>query len=438
MLTRATVIKNLAFFALAALVLGVIGVRYADVGHYFGFRDHYTVRAELSRTGGLFEHSNVTYRGVSVGRVGAIDLTDGGVEAELKIKKSAPRIPGDLKAVVANLSAVGEQYIDLRPATGKGPYLHDGSVIKQPDTALPAPPTKVLSSVDSLVSSVPLDSLRTLVDELGTTFEGRGDDLEVLLDTGSEFLDAADRAAPETTGLITDSETVLRTQREEGEALKSFAKGAKELMGRLKDSDPDLRRLIAETPGAATQITGLLRDLDPSVSVLLANLTTTSELAVTRERGIEELLVKLPRVAAAGSTAITKKGASFGMSLTFFDPLPCTAGYQGTRYRNGLQTGTPPPFNDRAHCASPASSGKNVRGSAHAPGGGALPAPARPGSLPLSGTAHGAKSDGTAGSHAKGASAPGASGAPGALGLPALPDRGPRDMAGLLGLEDGR
>ncbi|OEV16692.1 ABC transporter substrate-binding protein, partial [Streptomyces nanshensis] len=79
------------------------------------------------------------------------------------------------------------------------------------------------------------------------------------------------------------------------------ADGAEELLGQLKKSDPDLRRLITATPGAATQVTGLLRDLDPSLSVLLANLTTTAELTVTRARGLEELLVKLPRVAAAGS-----------------------------------------------------------------------------------------------------------------------------------------
>lgn len=404
MYTRATVVKNIAFFALAVVVLGFIGVRYADVGHYFGFRDYYTVRVELARTGGLFEHSNVTYRGVSVGRVGPIELADGGVEAELRIEKSAPKIPTDLKAVVANLSAVGEQYIDLRPGTAEGPFLSDGSRIRKPHTSLPAPPTKVLASVDGLVSSVPLDSLRTVVDELGTTFEGRGDDLEVLLDSGSEFLEAAEAAAPETTALIVDGETVLRTQREEGDALRTFATGARELLGQLKKSDPDLRRLIATTPGAATSTTALLRDLDPSLSVLLANLTTTSELAVTRQRGIEELLVKLPQVAAAGSTAITRKGASFGMSLAFFDPLPCTSGYGGTHYRDGLQTGTAPPLNDRARCASPASTGKNVRGSAHAPGGGPLPAPARPGAFPA--------------------------------GQPALPDNGPRGMAGLLGMED--
>ncbi len=35
---------------------------------------------------------------------------------------------------------------------------------------------------------------------------------------------------------------------------------------------------------------------------------------------------------------ITGQGARFGVALTFFDPLPCVAGYGGTVYRNGLET----------------------------------------------------------------------------------------------------
>jgi len=64
---------------------------------------------------------------------------------------------------------------------------------------------------------------------------------------------------------------------------------------------------------------------------------------------------------------ITTKGARFGVALTFFNPLLCTAGYQGTKVRNGLDTSPRPPPNTNAQCTSPASSGIDVRGSAHAP-----------------------------------------------------------------------
>ncbi|MFE7453260.1 MCE family protein, partial [Streptomyces griseus] len=322
MISLAIRLKNLAFLVIAALALGYLGVRYADLGHYVGLRSYYTVTVQLPQTGGLYTHSNVSYRGVSVGRVGPIELTENGVEAQLRIEKDAPPIPDSLTAVVANLSAVGEQYVDLRPTREEGPFLGNGSVIDEADTTIPAPPTSVLTSVDDLASSVDLESLRTVVEEFGAAFEGRGDDLQVLLDTSGDFIEAADRSLPVTTRLMTDGERVLRTQAEQGRALKGFASGAKELAAELKGSDADLRRLIATTPDAAVQISGLLRDLDPAFGVVVANLLTTSEVAVTRQRGLEELLVKLPAVAAAGASAVDDDGARVGMCVTFFEPLP--------------------------------------------------------------------------------------------------------------------
>ncbi|MDQ0988193.1 MCE family protein [Streptomyces sp. V2I9] len=389
MITPAIRIKNIAFLLIAVLVLGYLGVRYADLGHYVGLRSYYTVKIQLPQTGGLYTHSNVTYRGVSVGRVGPIELTEEGVEAELRIEKDAPPIPDSLTAVVANLSAVGEQYVDLRPTRKDGPFLGNGSVIDEADTTIPAPPTDVLSSVDDLASSVNLESLRTVVEEFGAAFEGRGDDLQVLLDSSGDFVEAADRSLPVTTRLMADGEKVLRTQAEQGQALKGFAKGAKELAAELKGSDADLRRLIAATPDAALQISGLLRDVDPAFGVVVANLLTTSEVAVTRQRGLEELLVKLPAVVAAGASAVDDDGARFGMSLTFFEPLPCTAGYGGTVYRNGLDTSGGPAVNTAARCTSSPGTGINVRGSANAPKGGPVPEPAVPGSMKLPGTVDG-------------------------------------------------
>src|SRR5207302_1278736 len=87
------------------------------------------IKGDYLNAGGIFPQADVTYRGVSVGRVGVVRLTSTGVEAELNISNAAPPIPADLQASVADLSAVGEQYVNLRPATSSGPYLTEGSVI---------------------------------------------------------------------------------------------------------------------------------------------------------------------------------------------------------------------------------------------------------------------------------------------------------------------
>jgi phospholipid/cholesterol/gamma-HCH transport system substrate-binding protein len=220
-------------------------------------------------------------------------------------------------------------------------------------------------------------------------------------------------------------ETVLRTQAEEAKAIRGFADGATELARALKGSDTDLRRLLTVTPDAATQVSGLLRDLDPSLGVVLANLVTTSEIAVTRQRGVEELLVKYPAAVSAGATAVDGGKLRLGLAVTFFKPLPCTDGYGGTRYRTGLDLGTAPALNTGAACTAPAASGVNVRGSANVPRGGALPEPARPGSLP-SGSTGSTGSKGRTG---------GTASAPGALALPGTGGTGAAGLPGLLGAD---
>jgi phospholipid/cholesterol/gamma-HCH transport system substrate-binding protein len=190
---------------------------------------------------------------------------------------------------------------------------------------------------------------------------------------------------PQTSKLIADSRTVLATQAADTTEIQSFGRSAALLAASMARSDSDLRRLIVNTPQAAVQVTGLLRDNNVSLGAVIANLLTTSNVTLTRQPALEEMLSGLPAAVAAGSTVINSHGANFGMALTFFNPLPCTAGYGGTVYRNGLDLSSAPPLNTGAKCTLPASSGTDVRGSAHAPSGGGVPPAARPGSASANG-----------------------------------------------------
>ncbi|MFG1858821.1 MCE family protein [Actinomadura geliboluensis] len=408
--TAATRIKNIVFLIVGLLAMGYVGLNYADLGGYVGYRDYYVVTADLAEAGGLAENADVTYRGTSVGRVGELRLTDAGVLADLKIEKSAPRVPANTRAVVANRSAIGEQYIDLRPVTASGPYLAAGSVIPRAATATPAPVTDLLTSVNDLAASVPTDALRTLVGELGQAFAGQGPNLQALLDGTRSLTRAANENAAPTTSLIGDGETVLRTQNEEAASLKSFGRNARLFAEQLRTSDPTFRRLVSTAPGAAGEFRDLVRDLDPSLSVLVANLLTTSDLLAPRSDGLEQLLAKLPATVASGRSVVQDGRLNFGMVTTFFEPPNCTSGYGGTKYRNGLDTSPGPALNTAAHCATPGSTGVNVRGAANAPHR-PVPTPARAGSVLGNGS----------------------SALPGALALPGVAE-GPASMSDLLGL----
>ncbi|TDV45564.1 MCE family protein [Actinophytocola oryzae] len=388
MLTRRVRIQLIAFAVIAVVAIVYAAFRFTDVGKVFG-ADGYTVKMNLKESGGIFTNAEVTYRGFNVGRVGEIHLTHDGIQVDLNIDSDAPRIPEDLDAVVANRSAVGEQYVDLRPRDGDGPYLSGASVISADRTVTPVGTDTVIRDLDSLASSVPTDSLRTVVDELDEAFAGTGDDLQVLLDSTRDFTTMAREHLPQTITLIDDGGSVLDTQNAQAGNITSFANSLHLLSDQLKSSDPDLRNLITQAPRVASQVTDLLAESGPGLGVTVANLLTTSDILRARKDGLEYAFVAYPLFSAAGQGLLGADPGQvhLGLVLNLFNPPPCTKGYEQTPRRNGTDIGAAPqPVPEQTYCAEPTGSPVNVRGSANAPFGGVPVAQDQPATPPGGGS----------------------------------------------------
>jgi phospholipid/cholesterol/gamma-HCH transport system substrate-binding protein len=364
MLTRRVRIQVLAFVVAGMLAVSYIAVRYVGLLRVFG-AGVYGVRVELAAAGGIFPNAEVDYRGVPVGRVTTVRLTAVGVEAQLQVDSSAPPIPADVRAVVTDRSIIGEQYIDLRPVAVGAPYLRDGSVIRRSQTAIPPTTSSLLTSVDGLLRTLPIGSLRTVVTESGTAFTGSAQNLRRLIAVSRTFFRAADQNFPATSVLINSSATVLTTQQRVSSSIKSFSRSLNLLSSRLAASNSDLRNLLITTPPAAQAASQLIRSIGTPLGVLVANLTTTSQVFVSNVNGVQQLLVQLPHAVDIGSTVVGPEGAKVGLTLTFFNPLPCTQGYEGTVRRSGLNTSPGVPLNTSAGCT--ASGTSDVRGSQHVP-----------------------------------------------------------------------
>jgi phospholipid/cholesterol/gamma-HCH transport system substrate-binding protein len=387
MLTKRVRLQLVAFAVIAVVAIVYATFRFTDLGRALG-ADGYTVKLNLKESGGIFTNAEVTYRGYNIGRVGEIHLTADGIQVDLNIEPDAPDIPADLDAVVANRSAVGEQYVDLRPRANTEPYLSGASVIAADRTVTPVSTDRVIRDLDSLASSVPTESLRTVVDELDRAFAGTGDDLQVLLDSTTDFTRMATEHLPQTITLIDDGGTVLDTQVAQSDNITSFAGDLQLLAEQLKNSDPDLRRLIAETPKVATQVQDLLRESGPGLGVVFANLLTTSDILAARKDGLEYALVSYPLFSAAGQGLLKADPgqAHLGLALNLFNPPPCTKGYESTQRRDGTDTATPSaPTPPQTYCAEPPGSPVNVRGSANAPYGGKPVAHGQPSAPPTGG-----------------------------------------------------
>ncbi|MBV9293172.1 MAG: MCE family protein, partial [Frankiales bacterium] len=263
MIRRSVWVKTGVFVVIAVLGIAYVGVRYIGLGQSL-FGNGYTAYVDLPDSGGLFTSASVTYRGIEVGRVGAITLRPNGIRVALDIT-SGRKIPANTNAVVGNGSPIGEQFIDLRPRDDKGPYLRNGSVIPLGRTSLPVSTSDLLVNLDRLVNSVPEKDLHTVVTELGAAFADTGPSLQRLLDSTHALVQAAQQNLPATTRLLHDGGTVLDTQNQLSSSIVTFSRNLATFTDAVRASDHDLRAVIDNAAPAAVQLTQLDRGVDATL-----------------------------------------------------------------------------------------------------------------------------------------------------------------------------
>lgn len=370
-MTKTLRAQLIAFCVIAAVGIAYVGANYVRLPSLLGI-GQYQVYLDLPDTGGVFTNAAVNYRGTPVGRVGELSLTENGVRVELDLDSSTPEIPVDTVAVVANRSAIGEQYVDLRPNSHSEPYLKDEDVISAGAEALPVRVEDLLSSVDELTRSVPLDDLEVTVDELGKTFQGRGPQLQRLSDSLIKISAEGIRTMPQLQALIRDGSTVLNTQADQSTEIVSFSRDLRTVTEALRDSDSDLERLITTAPEFADETRYLVENSGEPLTRSIGNLATTMKTIDPLAPSFKVLLQLLPALSAGGLTAAPGDGTiHFGLVLEMDNPTPCTQGYEGTKQTIADIKAQDPSFDEQeqnfppnydARCTVPFGSPTDVRG----------------------------------------------------------------------------
>ncbi len=370
MLTRFVRIQ-LAIFT----IVGIIGVvvmvlTYIQAPTLLGI-GRMTVTLELPGAGGLYQFSNVTYRGVEVGKVTAVALTSHGAKATLSLG-SSQKIPADLQAEVRSISAVGEQYVDLRPRTDAPPYLHNGSVIAVRDATIPQPVGPLLDKTSALVNSIPKGRLSELLDESFKGFNGAGYDFASLNDSAARLSRDLNGVADRARALTEDTGPLLDSQAQTTDAIRLWARSLAGFSDQLVINDPQVRSLLDTGPGALNEASALLEQVKPTLPVLLANLSTVGEIGVAYHASIEQVLVLLPPFIAALQQSAPSRNSALGrtrgdFTVSVSDPPACTVGFlPPNQWRSPADTSTID-TPDNLYCKLPQDSPIAVRGARNYP-----------------------------------------------------------------------
>lgn len=358
---RAQIRKRLALFlALSLVAVAYTGARYAQLTDKLPGQT-YTVKVDLAESGGAFTGAEVTFRGVPVGRVTDVRLSDEGVVAELTIRDKW-QVPADTTANVHNRSAVGEQYVDLVPATSGAPYLEDGDTISRADTTIPLAEEDLIFNINRFATSVNLGDMRTVVRELGDGFRGAGGDLERLLDGTSRFVEEANANLPATLSLLENTRTVLETQVAGGSDFRSFAHDLALVTTTFRESDPEIRKILRTAPPAARELASLINNLGLVMPEFLSNMVAVNQITGAHLHQIAWGLAIAPYDVAAVQAAVRGGKSYLGLSANS-EPEVCQDGYlppDEWRSTNDMSV-VPAPYGLR--CAEP---GKVWRGTNHA------------------------------------------------------------------------
>jgi phospholipid/cholesterol/gamma-HCH transport system substrate-binding protein len=136
----------------------------------------------LNTSGGLMPTSEVTMRGIKVGRVTGIQTTTTGLAVSIDLDRSHP-VPADSAISVENLSAAGEQYIDFKPTLIAPPYFADGAVIPSDRVAPMVTGADLLTKANALVSALNLDQVHTIISNASAALAGNDDTVDSLATT---------------------------------------------------------------------------------------------------------------------------------------------------------------------------------------------------------------------------------------------------------------
>ncbi|WP_371828786.1 MCE family protein [Rhodococcoides kyotonense] len=365
-------IQLIVFGLVAILAVGNAVFSYMGVQRYTGI-GMYSVTAELERAGGLYVNSLVTYRGVDVGVVTDIAVRPDAAVATLQLR-SGVDVPADTEAVVKSVSAIGEQYIDLVPATASEPYLVDGDVVDSSRTSIPIPSSEVVEEVHTLLEALPKDDLHTTVDEAYAAFDGAGPALGTLVDSAQPLIELAQAKITPTQQLITDAEPVLGAFNESGPSIASFTSDLASFSEQLVMNDGQIRTMLDRGPGFFDTVSGTLDDLRSPFPVLLANMQSVGEVARVNVPGIRQILVVYPVLSASinymhqgfqGEDLVYGQGPLDVKLGNTANPLPCTEGYDAQRRDPSDLSPMEPSVNP--YCRLPQDDARAVRGARNMP-----------------------------------------------------------------------
>ncbi|GFG74314.1 MCE family protein [Mycobacterium botniense] len=341
MLPRLLKIQLVLLTGISVVAVVVLGWYYLRIPALLGV-GRYTLYADLPQSGGLYRTANVTYRGMTIGKVIAVEPTERGARAVLSID-AGYQIPVDASANVHSVSAVGEQYLDLVSASNHGPYFRTGQTILK--SKVPSQIGPALDAANQGLAALPINKVESLLNETSQAVGGLGPSLQRLVDATQAIAHDVKGSINDINTIIMHSAPIIDSQANSGDAIAQWAAGLATLAAQTAQQDRAVRNILANTAPTVGQVSATFDNVRDSLPQTLANLEVVFDLLKRYHNGVEQLLVFLPQSAAVSQAATSAypDHASVDVALAINQPPPCLTGFlPASQWRSPADTSTAP------------------------------------------------------------------------------------------------
>jgi phospholipid/cholesterol/gamma-HCH transport system substrate-binding protein len=245
------------------------------------FGDHYEVKTVLPTVASLARDSRVTMAGVEVGKVESFKRRGIGAEVTLRITdERVTPIPADSRIALRMRTPLSENYFEIRPGSSKTD-LKSGATVA-------ASQNEEYVDVDEILSMLQgptRQHARQLLQGVGGTLDGRGNDLNALLggaaetvSRGSDFMEIGARNREAVRGLIRQLGHVTAAVGERDGAITDIGQHGLVALRAVAGRDRALRSTLDELPPLLSTVRRTMGTVDATsrtATPVVANLTAS-------------------------------------------------------------------------------------------------------------------------------------------------------------------
>lgn len=254
-----------------------------------------TINAIFPDAGGVFTDQEVTYRGLTVGRVGDMEVVEEGVKLELLVEDSYDIPAEDTEARVMFKSAVGEQFVDILPAAKGAPYFEDGDTIPIERTSIPVSTQSLLTTTDTVLKGVPPEALEGAIDSLSEGLAGQGSNLALTFESLADLSETFAARAPEVEGILRNGTTLGDSFLESSDDFKIAIRELVEVADLLEDNRFTIKELMENANLTSDELVSLIRENRGNLNKVIIQLAEINDFQADHGDDLARLFKFLPQ-----------------------------------------------------------------------------------------------------------------------------------------------